>query len=93
MHFHYSAVQCEYHYSAFSLQCTLQCVWWICSGAVTAAEQNSTWFLARGVPELPHHQDIDDDDGDDDDGHYEHHVDHDGPGDGKKDLHLEAKQF
>ena len=52
----------------------------ICSGAVTAADQNSTWFLALGVAELPHDQDLDDenagdaagvgdnDDGGDDDG-------------------------
>ena len=37
----------------------------ICSGAVTAADQNSTWFLALGVAELPHDEDLDDDDHDD----------------------------
>ena len=36
----------------------------ICSGAVTAADQNSTWFLALGVAELPHDEDLDDDDHD-----------------------------
>ena len=55
----------------------------ICSGAVTAADQNSTWFLALGVAELPHDQDLgDDDDGGCDggdgggDGDYDHCVDH-----------------
>ena len=44
----------------------------ICSGAVTAADQNSTWFLALGVAELPHDEDLDDDDHDDhaDDDHH-----------------------
>ena len=61
----------------------------ICSGAVTAADQNSTWFLALGVAELPHDQDLDDDDDDDGgdgggddggdnggDGYYDHRVGH-----------------
>ena len=49
----------------------------ICSGAVTAADQNSTWFLALGVAELPHDQDLDDENagdaagvGDNDDGNF-----------------------
>ena len=45
----------------------------ICSGAVTAADQNSTWFLALGVAELPHDEDLDDDDHDD---HADHDHDH-----------------
>ena len=58
------------------MACSIITVQWcecICSGAVTAADQNSTWFLALGVAELPHDQDLDDDGGD---GDYDHCVDH-----------------
>ena len=63
VHFRWIAVLCS------ALQChfiTVQCEC-ICSGAVTAADQNSTWFLALGVAELPHDQDLD---------HHHHHHHH-----------------
>ena len=58
---------------------------------MTAADQNSTWFLALGVAELPHDQDLGDDDddggdgGDDQDHDDGQDLDGDGGGDGDYD--------